>query len=148
MKKEDILYNILVIILAIMLGFIIGCVTTEENVTTEYKTDSLELYQNIVNDLDIVKVYETNDLTYEILADRNKDGKIIIEEVIGRVENDNLDGKILNCGNGYDYISYRRVDGAKEGDIILSYFIYNPDTSAEDDTLLRFDYIIDNEAVE
>lgn len=140
MKKD------IIMLLTIFLGVsgflygLAGCVTTEENVATPY--------QQIVEDLDIVKVYETNDLTYDILSNRNKDGKIIIEEVIGRVENDNLDGKILNCGNGYDYISYRRVDGAKEGNIILSYFIYNPDTSAEDDTLLRFDYIIDNKVVE
>ena len=143
MKKNLIIMLIMILGVSGFLAGLAGCVTTKENTT-----NSLEFYQNIVDDLDIVKVYETNDLTYEILADRNKDGKIIIEEVIGRVENDNLDGKILNCDSGYDYISYRRVDGAKEGDIILSYFIYNPDTSAEDDTLLRFDYIIDNEAVE
>jgi len=32
-----------------------------------------------------------------------------------------------------------------EGDTILTYFIYNPDTNYMDDILERFDYVIDRE---
>ena len=45
----------------------------------------------------------------------------------------------------YYYISYRSVEDFQEGDTILTYFIYNPDTNYTDDILERFDYVIDRE---
>jgi len=95
----------------------------------------------------MVQVFDTSEYSADML--RNRDGKIMIEECIGVVTGTALDGslcgKILNCGNPeYDYIGYRGID-AEIGDVILSYFIYNPDTEFEDDILYRFDYVIDGD---
>lgn len=109
--------------------------------TTVYGSADLDFYNNLSEELNIIRVYETDDLDYETLVNRN--GNIVIEKIIGLVLNDDGDGKILNTESEYDYISYNRVEGAKAGDIILTYCIYNPDTAYEDDILERFDYIID-----
>lgn len=98
-------------------------------------------YNRLSDNLGIIQEYNTGDLTAEILENRN--GDIIIEKAIGKVLNDNGDGKILNTKSKYNYISYRSVKDAKAGDIILTYFLYNPDNNAVDDILYRFDYIID-----
>ena len=45
------------------------------------------------------------------------------------------------------YINYERVSGAKAGDKIVTYFIYNPFTKAQDDVLTRMDFIIDEHAI-
>ena len=90
-----------------------------------------------------VKKYDSSEITYEIFSNRN--GKIIIEEVIGEVTSTKGDGEVLNCADpDYNYISYSNVKGAKKGDIILTYLIYNPDSNAEDDVILRYDYITNN----
>ena len=103
-------------------------------------------YDRIAEDLDIIQVYDTNDLNYDILSGRSKNGIIIIEKIIGVVLNSKGDGKILNTDDEqYDYISYRCVDGVKSGDTIITYFIYNPENNAEDDIIERFDYIVDTE---
>ena len=108
---------------------------------TEYASQ-VEFYDDMVENIDTVQVYNASDITLEIL--QNRDGKIIIEKVIGKVTTDNLDGEIMNVGkNMYDYISYRCVEGVKKGDVVLTYFVYNPFTNAEDDVIIRTDYIID-----
>lgn len=113
--------------------------TTNE---TEYYNSQVEFYDNIITDINAVQIIDTNNLTYEMVTNRN--GKIIIEKVIGRVETDELDGKIINCiDEEHDYISYKRVKGVKKGNIVLTYFIYNPLNNVEDDIISRVDYIID-----
>lgn len=81
----------------------------------------------------------------------NRNGKIIVEKIIGEVTDNELNGKILNAGNKQEnytnksdslYINYERVNGAKVGDKIVTYFIYNPFTNAQDDVLTRMDFII------
>lgn len=111
----------------------------------EYKPGSLEYYRQMVENLGIVEVYDCSELTAEILE--NRDGKIIIEECIGIVTNKQTGaGKLLNYTNpDYYYISYSSVDGIRDGSVVLTYFIYNPDSNYIDDILYRFDYIIDRE---
>ena len=146
---------IICLTVGIIIGIIIGYSLPKQDVTenetdniisttneTEYYNSQVEFYDDIITDINAVQIYETNELTYEMLTNRN--GKIIIEKVIGKVENDNLDGKILNCiDEEHDYICYKRVDGVKKGNIVLTYFIYNPYTSYTDDVLTRIDFIID-----
>jgi hypothetical protein len=145
--------NGITIIICLAIGFIIGYTVPKtdkaeiDNVIsstneTEYFNSQVEFYDDIITDINAVQIYETNELTYDMLINRN--GKIIIEKVIGKVENDNLDGKILNCiDEEHDYICYKRVDGVKKGNVVLTYFIYNPYTSYTDDVLTRIDFIID-----
>lgn len=111
---------------------------------TTYGQENIELYDRISENLDIIQIYDTSDLSYEILSDRSENGIIIIEKIIGIVLNSDGDGKILNTTDEqFDYISYKYVNGVQEGDIILTYCIYNPDTDYTDDIINRFDYIID-----
>lgn len=112
--------------------------------TVAFSAERVDEYRKIADDLDIIQVYDAEDLTIDILENRNEDGKIIIEKVIGQVLDSKGNGKVLNTDDEYfNYISYKYVKGARIGDVILSYFIYNPDTNGEDDILDRFDYIID-----
>jgi hypothetical protein len=112
---------------------------TENSNTAE---NSVEFYKQLAKDLDIVKIIDTSELTFDML--QNRDGKIIIEECIGIVTSHDGDGKILNIDDDiYNYISYRCVEDSQVGDVILTYFIYEPNNNFEDDILLRFDYIID-----
>lgn len=97
-------------------------------------------YENVI-------VYDTDDLTVEILENRINQEKLIVERVIGMVTNKDRDGDgiILNTSyDEYDYISYRNVDfEIREGTIILTYFIYNPETEYPDDVTERYDFILD-----
>lgn len=88
------------------------------------------------------KIYSVNELTDDMLVDRN--GKIIIEEIIGEVTSVDGDGRILNCADpNYNYISYRRVDNITVGDTIKTYCVYNPFSDYEDDVVMRFDFVVD-----
>ena len=104
-----------------------------EKMETEAIPGTIEFYR----DFDFLQEYEAEELTADILNNRN--GSLIIEKCIGRVTSENGDGEILN-GNGY--ISYAGIN-AKKGNVILTYFVYNPDSNFEDDIISRFDYIID-----
>lgn len=102
-----------------------------------------EPYYDLADKLELVEIINENDLTIEDLTNRN--GKLIIERVVGEVTNATEgDGKVLYGDPRYCYINYRCVDDISNGDIICTYFIYNPDTNYEDDTIARFDYVIDD----
>jgi len=114
----------------------------------------VEFYDHMIQDVNAIEIYDTSELTPQIMANRN--GKIIVEKIIGEVTNYKLDGKILNCSeadggytnkDGGNYISYERVEGAKEGDKIVTYYIYNPFTNVQDDVWTRLDFIIDDNAI-
>lgn len=116
-----------------------------ENPNNDFNISQVEFYDDMIADVSM-EMYDTSQMTEEILTNRN--GKIIVEKIIGKVENYKLDGKILNgnASNG-NYISYERVDGAKQGDTILTYYIYNPFTNEADDVLTRLDFIIDSNTI-
>lgn len=154
--------NLLKLTLCLLVGILIGLnlsqVKTDKVISAEDKTDyynsQIAFYDNMIKDIDTLTIYDTDDLTSEIMADRG--GKVVVEKIIGEVTNDNLDGMILNCDaedggytnkDGGNYISYERVDGAKKGDKILTYYIYNPFTNEQDDVLTRLDFIIDDNSI-
>lgn len=131
------------IVLALLAAaLLIGC---SENVTATENTNngekSLEYYRMLSDDLGIIEIYDSEDLTLEMLQNRN--GKLIIERCIGMVTSPEGDGTILDCDDEYYYISYSSMEDIEVGDVIVSYFLYNPDTNYEDDVLERFDYVID-----
>lgn len=153
--------NLFKITVCLFIGILIGFnlqnktvkVISNEN-KTDYYNSQTEFYDNIIKDIDTVQIYDTDDLTPKIMANRN--GKIIIEKIVGKVTNDKLDGEILNCDvniggyinkDGGNYINYERVEGAKKGDKILTYYIYNPFTNEQDDVLTRLDFIIDDNTI-
>lgn len=154
--------NLLKMILCLLVGILIGLnlsqVQTDKVISADNKTDyynsQTEFYDSMIEDVSTMEIYDTAELTPEIMANRN--GKIIVEKIVGKVTNNELDGKILNCNaeeggytnkDGGNYISYKRVDGAKKGDKVLTYYIYNPFTNEQDDVLTRLDFIIDDNTI-
>jgi hypothetical protein len=149
---------IILVIISLFAGVGIGIgATTEKPTTTEKTFDWLQVYDGIADDLELLKVYNSADLTAEILENRN--GDLIIEKIYGIVIDAEGNGKILEGNEDFKkahnreynsiaehnhYISYKRVAEAEQGDIILTYCIYNPDSSYTDDIIFRFDYIMDN----
>lgn len=135
MKRiKVILFALIPVILCALSTLIIIAVTpkTETN------------YYSYADKLSLMEIYDTQDLTADILESRN--GKLIIERVIGVVEDaESGAGRCFNGKECYNYISYKRVKGIKNGDIICTYMIYNPDNNYVDDIIMRFDYIIDTE---
>lgn len=86
----------------------------------------------------ICQVYDSSDLTEDILA--NRQGKLIIEKCTGTVADDEKNGIIQNVDSDYNYISYADVDCTK-GDTVTTYLIYNPKSDYTDDVIERFDYV-------
>lgn len=102
-----------------------------------------EPQENLLDGFDELEVYDSADLTLEMLIHR--DGKLIIERCIGVVEDAEGNGRLLNYPDPeHYYISYASVEENLEpGTVVATYFVYNPDTNYEDDILYRYDYIID-----
>lgn len=147
MRKK---FLVLSMITMVATGVFSGCNTkTVEPVKVEaaeksVEVGSLDFYRELSEEIGAIEIVDSADLSLEDLE--NRKGKIIIEKCIGVVENSDGDGRILNCADpDYYYISYRSVEDFQEGDTILTYFIYNPDTNYVDDILERFDYVIDRE---
>ena len=65
-----------------------------------------------------------------------------IERIVGRVTDNKKNGKVLNPpkDGGY-YISYKSVKGARKGDLIVTYCVYNPYSNYDDDVIERWDFI-------
>ena len=148
----------LYLLIGILIGLNLSQVKTDKVIRTENKTDyydsQVEFYDGMIENVSTLKIYDTAELTPQIMANRN--GKIIVEKIIGEVTNDKLEGRILNCNaedggytnkDGGNYINYERVDGAKKGDKILTYYIYSPFTNEQDDVLTRLDFIIDDSII-
>lgn len=123
-------------IIATIILFLAAAVTVEA-------ASSYAFYKKLVKrkKVGVVREYYTENLTYDMLVNRGDD--IIIEKIIGTVINKKGDGRIMGAKTSHDYISYKRVKGAKKGDTILTICIYTPGNSYEDDICERFDYIID-----
>ena len=142
--------------ICLSIGFSLGTNLTEDISAVQTKlyekdfskeqVSQIEFYDSMIENVNAIELYNTSDMTEEILTNRN--GKIIVEKVVGEVTSYRLDGEILNAstGNG-NYISYQRVDGAKEGDKIVTYFIYNPFSNEIDDVMTRMDFIIDDNEI-
>lgn len=143
--------NAVISVTSLLVGIFIGThAQTQQNyIKTDngkFDTSQVQFYDDMIQNTNVVEIYDTSEMTEDILTNRN--GKIIVEKIIGEVTNYKLDGKILNCNdNNEGYINYERVDGAKKGDKIVTYYIYNPFTKAQDDVLTRLDFIIDNNAI-
>lgn len=99
-------------------------------------------YTEVVKAAPMVKVIDCNDLTEEMLTTRAEHNIMYIERIYGIVTDNKKNGKVLNTpvDGGY-YISYASVKGARKGDVIVTYCIYNPYTNWDDDVIERWDFI-------
>lgn len=88
-------------------------------------------------------IFDASELTTEMLESRTPE-VVIIERCISIVTNANEegDGKMLNYDGGY-YIKHDK--GIEDGTIMLTYFIYNPNTQYYDDIIERYDFVLDTE---
>ena len=119
---------IISILVALIISLSANCIASEMN------------YSTYADSLDLAEVIDSSELSNEELENRN--GKLIIERVIGVVDDAETGaGHVINNGNFY--ISYKGVDNISNGNVICSYFVYNPDTNYIDDIIMRFDYIIE-----
>lgn len=112
---------------------------SENKITISTTTDSYDFEPTVINaksnaNDNICEIYDTEDLTEDILT--NRQGKLIIEKCIGTVIDDEKNGSLENGS----YISYENVDCVKENTIV-TYLIYNPDTNYTDDVVNRFDFV-------
>lgn len=96
----------------------------------------------VVKAAPIVQVVDCNDLTEEMLTTRADHNIMYIERIYGIVTDNEKNGKILNPpeDGGY-YISYASVKGARKGDLIITYCVYNPYSNYDDDVIERWDFI-------
>ena len=120
---------------------------SENKLTINTTSDSYDLEPNVnvvpsekeITETDnICQVYDSSELTEDILA--NRQGKLIIEKCMGKVVDDEKNGAIQNADSDYNYISYTDVNCTK-GDTVTTYLIYNPKTNYIDDVIERFDYV-------
>ena len=92
----------------------------------------------------VAKVIDCNDLTENMLLHRSnrKHHIMYIERIVGRVVDNKGNGKVLNPpkDGGY-YISYASVKGARKGDLVITYCVYNPYSNYDDDVIERWDFI-------
>ena len=90
----------------------------------------------------MVKIIDCNDLTEEMLTTRKDHNVMYIERIIGKVTDNEKNGTVLNppVDGGY-YISYASVKGARKGDLIITYCVYNPFSNYDDDVMERWDFI-------
>lgn len=99
---------------------------------------------NVAKNTPITCVIDCDKLTEKMLLHRsNKKHHIMyIERIIGKVTDNKKNGKVLNppVDGGY-YISYKSVKGARKGDLIVTYCVYNPYSNYDDDVIERWDFI-------
>lgn len=109
--------------------------------TTSAPVNATE-YTEAVKVAPITKVIDCNDLTEEMLTTRAEHNVMYIERIIGKVTDNEKNGTVLNPpeDGGY-YISYASVKGARKGDLIITYCVYNPFSNYDDDVIERWDFI-------
>ena len=121
------------------------CEEYMESVGYEYE-DTLML--DLIDRFDgEVCIDDTADITLEDLENRN--GKVIVERCFGVVTSPELDGAIMNTPEDEgDYISYRGYTGSetlREGTLMVTYLVYNPENSYFDDIMERYDCVVSHE---
>ena len=99
---------------------------------------------DVAKNAPITRVIDCDKLTEKMLTHRSskKSHIMYIERIVGRVTDNNKNGKVLNPpkDGGY-YISYKSVKGARKGDTIITYCVYNPFSNYDDDVIERWDFI-------
>ena len=101
-------------------------------------------FSDVAKNAPITQVIDCDKLTENMLTHRsNKKRHIMyIERIIGKVTDNEKNGKVLNPpeDGGY-YISYASVADAEIGDAIITYCVYNPYSNYDDDVIERWDFI-------
>ena len=125
-------------------AILIGATLLASPITTEGRS-LLAHCRQIRKQEKLVRVLDGKNLANDaVWRTIDGNGDLVIEIDYGVVLNSRGDGRLLNTTDkGHNYISYRRVKGARKGDIVMSVFILPPDRKAWDDIAERYDFIID-----
>lgn len=125
--------------------------TSVENIASE--NDYIAIENSFIKELHKkgyknVAIYPTDELTNETLENRTNLDGVVVEKMIGMVaKGNNGNGIILNTKDTeHNYISYNNMDfEIHEGTIILTYYVYNPETNYLDDVLERYEFVLNRE---
>jgi len=129
--------------LAIVFLFALASVDSKDTVRQVAEYNYSEIEAEFLANFSDYKVFDTSELTAEILESRDC---LIIERCIGKVlDAESGDGQVLNTDDGfYDYISYSRCAfPVSDGQIILTYLLYDADGHGVDDISVRYDFVLE-----
>ena len=116
----------------------VACVTVRASALTmsvTSSTSSNELLDRPVVIYDLQEIYDDP----SILTNRTPD-TIIVERCVGIVVDDSVgEGRLIYSDPYYNYIYYPEM--FHTGDVVVTYNVYNPDNTYEDDVLYRFDIL-------
>lgn len=133
-----------IITLLIIIALVISATPTE----TVNAKSKLAKYRKLAKQIEINNGFTAIDSANCVDEYWTHKGTVFVERIIGKVIDNNGNGKVLNLAKDnkeYDYISYANVK-ANKGDIIVTYCLYNPESNGEDDIIARWDYIIVHKA--
>lgn len=96
----------------------------------------------------VIKLYDSSRLSLDTIENRN--GSVIVERCICYVDTYNDGDGSATILNAFDEdYSYMHYSGLSEeinvGTIVVSYFVYNPDTNYVDDTTDIYDFVLTRE---
>jgi hypothetical protein len=125
--------RLIIIITVLTMMFFSIIVNTNANNTIKFYSMITKKAAN-----NYIRILQTDEVTNKVLTNR-KDRYIVIEITIGKVLNNNKDGKVLNTKDRYyNYISYKGIKGIKKNDKIITITVY-ANNNEEDNIAIRFD---------
>ena len=132
-NTEEIIGRVCIALVIFASAFLLGMFIS--NKKTQAETEKKE--PNII--------YITDDMTWEEATEiiENRKGSIVIEVVVGVVEDDNGNGHTINTVRN-QYVKYNENEFTY-GDEVLSIFVYNPNNNIWDDIIDRQDFLIHDE---
>lgn len=156
-KKRLVTQKIIMVITAVVIATgLVGFTATLDKSTQntyefngkEITVDYSEAEEFFLNDFEkryyLYRLYDAGDLTADMLEHRN--GDVIVERCVGIVTDaETGDGAILNTNPDSYYISYARMDGIKDGTVIVSYMVYSTTDNFIDGIEERYDYVVSRE---
>lgn len=89
-------------------------------------------------------IIDASELSKQTLNRRADEELLVVERVVSRINKDGK-GEVVNTGGvGKDTLNFRHSGlPITEGDLMLTYRIYNPMTNDVNDVVNRYDYILD-----
>ena len=130
-----------IITLLIIIALVISATPTE----TVNAKSKLIAYRQKAKRIEINQGFHATDCADCVDEYWTHKGRVFVERIIGKVKDNNGNGKVLNlpkdADKTFDYISYKGID-ANKGDIVVTYLLYNPETNGDDDIIARWDYVI------
>lgn len=117
------------------------------NINGHYRKIENGLIDKLVDEgLTNYTVCDSSELTEKILG--NRVGKTIIERCFSLITSEAGDAQILNSADpDFSYISYRSYTEKeiREGTVMLSFMVYNPENNYTDDITERYDFVLTRE---